>query len=239
MKIPHRPMFFCQVIATIVAGTVQLGVQAWMFSNIEDLCSANQKDGFICPATTVFGTASIVVSFVVATYLCFPLLNACCLCCSGVSLGHSVCSRTVSSTTASSSSSWPAPLHHCYSGRYTRSSRSISSNTSTSRSCSPARASCLLQPLLTSCPGCSSALSLIMSSVGATLAGGLSIIVSCFMLTLSDGLFSDVRWDLDYFRCVIRWIGCRLCYRYPLYFLCPAIPEEWHDWPERHSSMVG
>jgi OPT family oligopeptide transporter len=69
MKIPHRPMFFCQVVATIVAGTVQLCVQAWMFSNIEDLCSASQKDGFICPSTTVFGTASIIVSFVVATYL--------------------------------------------------------------------------------------------------------------------------------------------------------------------------
>jgi hypothetical protein len=36
-----------------------------MFSNIEGLCSADQKDGFICPSTTVFGTASIIVSFVV------------------------------------------------------------------------------------------------------------------------------------------------------------------------------
>lgn len=62
MKIAHRPMFYCQVVATVVAGTVQLGVQAWMFSNIEDLCSPGQKDGFICPSTTVFGTASIIVS---------------------------------------------------------------------------------------------------------------------------------------------------------------------------------
>ena len=62
MKIAHRPMFFCQVVATIVAGTVQLGVQAWMFSNIEDLCDADQKDGFICPGITVFGNASILVS---------------------------------------------------------------------------------------------------------------------------------------------------------------------------------
>jgi OPT family oligopeptide transporter len=65
MKIPPRPMFFCQVVATVVAGTVQLGVQSWMFSNIEDLCSADQKDGFICPSTTVFGTASIIVSYMV------------------------------------------------------------------------------------------------------------------------------------------------------------------------------
>jgi len=65
MKIPHRPMFFCQVIATVVAGTVQLCVQSWMFSNIEDLCSVDQKNGFTCPQTAVFGTASIIVSYMV------------------------------------------------------------------------------------------------------------------------------------------------------------------------------
>ncbi|THH12088.1 hypothetical protein EW145_g232 [Phellinidium pouzarii] len=60
MKIPPRPMFWGQVVGTVVAGTVQLGVQAWMFTNIEDMCSATQKDGFICPGTEVFGTASII-----------------------------------------------------------------------------------------------------------------------------------------------------------------------------------
>ncbi|KAL0573516.1 hypothetical protein V5O48_008437, partial [Marasmius crinis-equi] len=34
MKIPPRPMFWAQVVGTIVAGTAQLGVQSWMFSNI-------------------------------------------------------------------------------------------------------------------------------------------------------------------------------------------------------------
>ncbi|KAI0757887.1 OPT oligopeptide transporter protein-domain-containing protein, partial [Irpex lacteus] len=60
MKIPPRPMFWCQVLATAIAGTVQLGVQAWMFTNIEGMCSRHQKDNFICPSTTVFGTASII-----------------------------------------------------------------------------------------------------------------------------------------------------------------------------------
>ncbi|KAH9964014.1 small oligopeptide transporter [Russula compacta] len=60
MKIPPRSMFFSQVVATVVAGTVQLGVQSWMFSNIEGICTPKQKDGFICPSTTVFGTASII-----------------------------------------------------------------------------------------------------------------------------------------------------------------------------------
>lgn len=32
MKVPPRPMFWGQVVATVVAGTVQLGVQAWMFT---------------------------------------------------------------------------------------------------------------------------------------------------------------------------------------------------------------
>ena len=62
MKVPPRPMFWGQVVATAVAGTVQLGVQAWMFTNILDICAPNQKDGFICPSTEVFGTASIIVS---------------------------------------------------------------------------------------------------------------------------------------------------------------------------------
>ncbi|KAJ7129479.1 small oligopeptide transporter [Mycena epipterygia] len=60
MKIPPRAMFTAQVVATILAGTVQLGVQAWMFTNIPDMCDRDQKDGFWCPSTGVFGTASIV-----------------------------------------------------------------------------------------------------------------------------------------------------------------------------------
>ena len=63
MKIPPRSMFWSQVIATVVAGTVQLGVQAWMFTNIpcvtstdklldtdnifRDMCSPTQKNGYV------------------------------------------------------------------------------------------------------------------------------------------------------------------------------------------------
>jgi len=53
-------MFWAQVVCTIIAGTVQLGVQAWMFENINDICDDQQPDGFICPSTQVFGTASII-----------------------------------------------------------------------------------------------------------------------------------------------------------------------------------
>jgi hypothetical protein len=31
-----------------------------MFSNIPDMCNTHQKDGFICPNTEVFGTASFI-----------------------------------------------------------------------------------------------------------------------------------------------------------------------------------
>ena len=76
MKIPHRPMFFCQVVATIVASTVQLGVQAWMFSNIEGFCDSDQIDGFTCPQTTVFGNASIIVSKLSCLHsFCIPWLK--------------------------------------------------------------------------------------------------------------------------------------------------------------------
>jgi OPT family oligopeptide transporter len=75
MKIPHRPMFLCQIVATVVAGTVQLAVQAWMFSNINDLCSPDQPDGFICPNTNVFGTASIIVKLSFIFDILFDLLN--------------------------------------------------------------------------------------------------------------------------------------------------------------------
>ncbi|KDR73127.1 hypothetical protein GALMADRAFT_100686 [Galerina marginata CBS 339.88] len=60
MKIPPRPMFWCQVVATVVAGTVQLGVQSWMFSNIPELCQEKQKNNFTCASTQVFGTASVI-----------------------------------------------------------------------------------------------------------------------------------------------------------------------------------
>jgi OPT family oligopeptide transporter len=58
MKIPPRVMFAGQVVATVIAGTVQLGVQAWMFSNIPGICGDNKF--FICPSTQTFGTASII-----------------------------------------------------------------------------------------------------------------------------------------------------------------------------------
>jgi OPT family small oligopeptide transporter len=58
MKIPPRIMFSCQVVAAVIAGTVQLGVQSWMFENIEGICTTNKV--FSCPTTQVFGAASVI-----------------------------------------------------------------------------------------------------------------------------------------------------------------------------------
>ncbi|EJD54431.1 OPT oligopeptide transporter [Auricularia subglabra TFB-10046 SS5] len=60
MKIPPRSMFAAQVVATAVSGTAQLGVQLWLFSNVKNMCAEKQKDGFVCPSTSTFGTASII-----------------------------------------------------------------------------------------------------------------------------------------------------------------------------------
>ncbi|KAK0474638.1 OPT oligopeptide transporter protein-domain-containing protein [Armillaria novae-zelandiae] len=60
MKIPPQLMFWAQVITTVIAGATHLGVQAWMFINIESLCDPAQKNGFLYPSMEVFGIASII-----------------------------------------------------------------------------------------------------------------------------------------------------------------------------------
>jgi OPT family small oligopeptide transporter len=60
MKIPPRTMFNIQVVASFVSCIVVTSAQDWMLANIEDMCTPHQKNGFRCPGTTVFATASII-----------------------------------------------------------------------------------------------------------------------------------------------------------------------------------
>ncbi|KZO90436.1 OPT oligopeptide transporter [Calocera viscosa TUFC12733] len=60
MKIPPRMMFMAQVVAALVACFVVVGVQDWMFGNIEGMCQPGQTDNFTCPGIKVFGTASLI-----------------------------------------------------------------------------------------------------------------------------------------------------------------------------------
>lgn len=60
MKIPPRISFGAQVIGTVIVVLVQIGVKRLMFFTVDDLCSPEQKSGFICPNMAVFFTSSIM-----------------------------------------------------------------------------------------------------------------------------------------------------------------------------------
>ena len=60
MKIPPRTMFTIQVVAAVVSCIVVTFIQDWMFANVVDICTPNQKDGFTCPHTNLFATASLI-----------------------------------------------------------------------------------------------------------------------------------------------------------------------------------
>lgn len=60
MKIPPRIMFMAQTVAAFVSCFVVTLVQDWMFANIQDFCTRGQKDGFICPSTNTFASASMI-----------------------------------------------------------------------------------------------------------------------------------------------------------------------------------
>jgi OPT family oligopeptide transporter len=60
MKIPPRMMFAVQSVAVFVSCFVATGTQQWMFANIVDFCSSNQPDGFVCPSTNTFASASLI-----------------------------------------------------------------------------------------------------------------------------------------------------------------------------------
>lgn len=60
MKIPPRVMFSVQVVAAVISCFIATGVQDWAFANIEDICTPHQKQGFRCPGSTTFATASVI-----------------------------------------------------------------------------------------------------------------------------------------------------------------------------------
>lgn len=60
VKVPPRATFVAQLVATILAAFLQVGVKTWMFRNVPDICTANQKSQLTCPHNQVFFTASAV-----------------------------------------------------------------------------------------------------------------------------------------------------------------------------------
>ncbi|CEP60871.1 oligopeptide transporter OPT1 LALA0_S02e01530g [Lachancea lanzarotensis] len=62
MKVPPRLIFAIQIYAALISGLVNVGIQEWMRSNIKDLCSSTQPDGFTCSNGRTVFNASIIWS---------------------------------------------------------------------------------------------------------------------------------------------------------------------------------
>lgn len=60
IKVPPRVTFLCQVSACVWSCIVQCAVFNWALGNIDDVCDADQPDGYTCPNASVFYTASVV-----------------------------------------------------------------------------------------------------------------------------------------------------------------------------------
>lgn len=60
MKIPPRLLFFIQIIGTLVAGLVNVGIQEWMRHNIKEICTPKQSSGFTCANGRTIYNASII-----------------------------------------------------------------------------------------------------------------------------------------------------------------------------------
>ncbi|SPO49315.1 related to isp4 - oligopeptide transporter [Moesziomyces antarcticus] len=55
MKVPPKDMFVAQVTAIVVSSFVVLGVQSWVFSNIENVCTPEASDNFTCQYLIQYG----------------------------------------------------------------------------------------------------------------------------------------------------------------------------------------
>ncbi|KAK0518852.1 hypothetical protein OC842_007654, partial [Tilletia horrida] len=60
MKIPPRTTFMIQLIGTAWCAIVQIGVKAWAFGHIRDICTSDAQNRFVCPSARTFYTASVV-----------------------------------------------------------------------------------------------------------------------------------------------------------------------------------
>lgn len=60
VKVPPRATFLVQLVSTVLAAFVQVGVKTWIFAHVPDICSEHQKSNLTCPHNQVFYTASAV-----------------------------------------------------------------------------------------------------------------------------------------------------------------------------------
>jgi hypothetical protein len=64
VKVPPRSTFLVQMVATILAAFVQVGVKDWMFNNIPNICQDNAPARLTCPHNRVFFTSSAVFGLI-------------------------------------------------------------------------------------------------------------------------------------------------------------------------------
>ncbi|KAM3067181.1 hypothetical protein ACMFMG_005450 [Clarireedia jacksonii] len=64
LKLPQRPVFAGQIVATVWTCIVQVGVVEWAFENIDGVCQSGQKNNFTCPNGRVFFNASVIFGLI-------------------------------------------------------------------------------------------------------------------------------------------------------------------------------
>ncbi|KAI3850491.1 hypothetical protein MKW98_000301 [Papaver atlanticum] len=78
MKIPPRSMFLVQLIGTIIAGTVNIGVAWWLLTTTKDICHPERlpaNSPWTCPSDRVFFDASVIWGLVGPMRIFGPLGN--------------------------------------------------------------------------------------------------------------------------------------------------------------------
>ncbi|XP_027356861.1 oligopeptide transporter 4-like [Abrus precatorius] len=63
MKVPPRSMFIVQIVGTLVAGTVDVGVAWWLLGTIKNICNEDKLPAdspWTCPSDQVFFDASVI-----------------------------------------------------------------------------------------------------------------------------------------------------------------------------------
>jgi len=113
-------MFFCQVVATVIAGTVQLVYSLGYFPTLRVFAARSGRTASFVHRPLCLALASIIVRSLFTVFLLPPLLTSPMQW--GVIGPSAFSSRQVRCTTASCSSSWPVLCYRLSSGYYTRSS---------------------------------------------------------------------------------------------------------------------
>lgn len=78
MKIPPRSMFIVQILGTLIAGTVDVGVAWWLLGSIKNICHEDQLpkgSPWTCPNDNVFFDASVIWGLVGPRRIFGPLGN--------------------------------------------------------------------------------------------------------------------------------------------------------------------